>query len=130
MLVKLLHDVNPNVSLPGLPNSGAAIEPQQFSHSGRDGTFAKFLQFPVTLAYAITDFKCQGLTFERVIVDLKKPAIGFSSVSSPYVQISRATTLSQLSIMRPFDPWELQTPAPPLLTAELHTSASEMFVEF
>ena len=84
-----------------------AIEPAEFRHSERDGKYVKLVQFPFTLAYAITDYKCQGLTFEWVIVDLKKPTTGFSTVCSPYVQLSRAKALNQLSIMRPFDAEEL-----------------------
>ena len=56
------------------------------------------------------DYKCQGLTFEWIIVDLKKPTIEFSTVYSSYVQLSRTKTLEQLSIMRPFDAEELRTP--------------------
>src|SRR5947207_15906585 len=107
ILVKLLHDVDVNVSIPGLPPSVVAIEPAEFRHNGRDGKYIKFFQFPFTLAYAITDYKCQGLTFEWVIVDLKKPTIEFSTVCSPHIQLSRAKTLEQLSIMRPFDAEEL-----------------------
>src|SRR5436189_428766 len=72
ILVKLLHEVDVNVFIPGLPPSVVAIEPAEFWHDERDGKYVKFLQFPFTLAYAITDYKCQGLTFEWVIVDLKK----------------------------------------------------------
>ena len=99
MLVKLLHDMDVNVSIPGLPLSVVAIEPAEFRHKERDGKYVKLFQFSFTLAYAITDYKCQGLTFEWVIVDLKKPTTGFSTVCSPYVQLSRAKALNQLSIM-------------------------------
>jgi hypothetical protein len=38
---------------------------------------ATYLQFPVTLAYAITDYKCQGETYhDRVLTDLQKPLTG------------------------------------------------------
>jgi hypothetical protein len=119
MLVKLLHEVDVNVSIPGLPPSVVAIEPAEFRHSQRDGKYVKLVQFPFTLAYAITDYKCQGLTFEWVIVDLKKPTTGFSTVCSPYVQLSRAKTLNQLSIMRSFDAEELRTPLSVALQDEL-----------
>ena len=66
-----------------------------------------YIQFPTTLAYAITDYKCQGQTFEWVIVDLKKLNRGSSPTFSPYVQLSRAKTRACLSILRPFDPAEL-----------------------
>jgi len=38
------------------------------------GRSAKLRQFPVTLAYAITDYKCQGQTYDSVLVDLAKPS--------------------------------------------------------
>ena len=119
MLVKLLHEVDVNISIPGLPPSVVAIEPAEFRHSERDGKYVKLVQFPFTLAYAITDYKCQGLTFEWVIVDLKKPTMGFSMVCSPYVQLSRAKALNQLSIMRPLDAEELRTPLSIALQDEL-----------
>ena len=53
-----------------------------------------------------------------VIVDLKKPS-GYSPASSPYVQLSRAKTLARLSILRPFDPTELQSNLSKHLLAEL-----------
>ena len=119
MLVKLLHEVDVNVSIPGLPASVVAIELAEFQHNTSKGKYVKLVQFPFTLAYAITDYKCQGLTFEWVIVDLKKPTSGFSTVSSPYVQLSRAKVLNQLSIMRPFDVEELRTPLSTALQGEL-----------
>ena len=119
MLVKLLHAVDVNVSIPGLPGSVVAIEPVEFRYNGRDNKYVKFLQFPFTLAYAMTDYKCQGQTFEWVVVDLKKPPIGFSTVCSPYVQLSRAKALNQLSIMRPFNADELRTPLSMPLQKEL-----------
>ena len=119
MLVKLLHEVDVNISIPGLPPSVVAIEPAEFRHNAREGKYVKLIQFPFTLAYAITDYKCQGSTFEWVIVDLKRPTFGFSTVTSPYVQLSRAKALNQLSIMRPFDADELKTPLSIPLQEEL-----------
>ena len=119
MLIKLLHELDIAISIPGLPPSVVGIEPAEFRYSERDGKYVKLLQFPFTLAYAITDYKCQGLTFEWVIVDLKKPTTGFSTVCSPYVQLSRAKALNQLSIMRPFDADELRKPLSIALQDEL-----------
>jgi hypothetical protein len=120
MLVKLLHEVEGvNISIPGLPPSIIAIKPVDFTYRGAKGKSAKLRQFPVTLGYAITDYKCQGLTFQWVIADLKKPSDGGSPSTSPYVQLSRARNLSQVSIMRPFNAEELRTPHPPELVREL-----------
>ena len=95
-------------TLPGLPPSVLPIQPKTFMYrSGRRK--ATLYQFPVTLAYAITDYKCQSLTFEQVVVDLKRPSTGFAPAASAYVQLSRCRALDRLSIIRPFDPSELTT---------------------
>ena len=75
--------------------------------------------FPVTLAYAITDFKCQGRTFNWVLCDIEKPRNGPTPTTSAYVQLSRATSLQHVSIMRPFDVDELSKPLPSELLEEL-----------
>ena len=82
---------------------------------------AKLRQFPVTLAYAITDYKCQGITIKtsQVIIDLARPSTGKPPASSAYVQLSRVQSIQQLSILRPFDPAELRKPLHPKLLAEL-----------
>jgi hypothetical protein len=81
---------------------------------------ATFKQFPVTLAYAITDYKCQGETYANgLLTDLRKPLTGSSEAASLYVQLSRIRTINQLSIMRWFDPAELRKPLPDVLIKEL-----------
>ena len=109
MLIKLNHDVGVDVNLPGLPPSVVGIEPiQDMVYTERNKT-VKFTQSPISLAYAITDYKCQGQTFNWVIVDLKEPS-GRCPSASPYVQLSRARTGYRLSILRPFSPDELLCP--------------------
>ena len=122
MLVKLKHDIGIEIALPGLPPSVIGIEPQLSTYNAGHGKKVSFTQFPVTLAYAITDYKCQGQTFEWVIVDLKKPS-GRSPKSSPYVQLSRAQTRSRLSILRPFTIDELTSDLPNELVMELEWQA-------
>ena len=78
-----------------------------------------FHQFPVILTYTITDYKCQSQIFALVIVDLKKPS-GHAPAASPYVQLSRAKTRESLSILRPFDPAELQSALSKHVLMELH----------
>jgi len=88
-----------------------------FSRSRRKATFN---QFPVTLAYAITDYKCQGETyFKGLLTDLRKPLTGSTEAASLYVQLSRVQSLQRLSIMRDFDPAELRVPLPTDLIIEL-----------
>ena len=126
MLIKLKHDVGVEIALPGLPPSVVGIEPKLLTYKLAGlGKAATYSQFPVTFAYAITDYKCQGQTFKWVVVDLKKPNGGYSPTSSPYVQLSRAKTLVSLSILRPFDPGELLTPLSKDLLAELEWQAQK-----
>ncbi|KAH9853911.1 hypothetical protein C2E23DRAFT_695761, partial [Lenzites betulinus] len=47
----------------------------------------------------ITAHKAQGQTFDKVIVDLA----GCTGTESPYVMLSRATSLEGVLILRPFD---------------------------
>jgi len=103
MLVKLLHDDEEKIHIPSLPTSVVPIKAVPFTYNFNHGRSAKLEQFPVTLAYSITDYKSQGKTFQNVVVDLKKPSgPGASAPSSAYVQLSRATSLTRVSIMRPF----------------------------
>jgi ATP-dependent DNA helicase PIF1 len=57
-----------------------------------------FSQFPVKAAWAITIHKSQGLTFERIIVDLGARAFAHGQT---YVALSRCTTLEGLILSRP-----------------------------
>ena len=118
MLVKLNHDVGIEVNLPGLPPNVVGIEPTYMTHT-KGSKMVIFSQFPISLTYAITDYKCQGQTFNWVIVDLKKPS-GPCPSASPYVQLSHARTRNRLSILRPFSLDELLTPLPEALQLELN----------
>lgn len=60
-----------------------------------------YSQMPLTLAWAVTIHKAQGLTLEDVRIDLERGA--FSS-GQTYVALSRATSLSGLSFTRPLTP--------------------------
>jgi hypothetical protein len=109
---------NLDVVLPGLPSSVFPIQAKTFTYrSGKRE--ATLHQFPVTMAYAITDYKCQSMTFDRVVVDLKRPSTGFAPAASPYVQLSRCRAIDRLSILRPFDPSELTTKLSRELSDEL-----------
>jgi len=93
---------------------------------GGNGKKMTYTQFAATLAYAITDYKCQAKTFEWVVVDIKKPGgRGSSPAASAYVQLSRAKTRHSLSILRPFDPTELSSKFSTELLQELEWQAEK-----
>lgn len=122
MLVKLLHHPDGDVSLPGLPVNVVHIEVAEFTYYKPHGGQVTMQQFPVTLAYAITDYKCQAKTFHSIIGDIQRPSgsgSGLSPSTSAYVQLSRATRLDRVSIMRPFDEKELSYPIDSELEEEL-----------
>ena len=120
MLIKLLHDPGMHISIPPLQPSVVPIKTAKFRHNKSHGRSVTLEQFPVTLAYAMTDYKCQGKTFEYIVVDLKTPTgRGSSSPTSAYVQLSRATSLDRVSIIRPFDANDLRQPLPQELVDEL-----------
>ena len=125
ILVKLKHDVGVEIALPGLPPSIIGIESASLTYNAGRGKTMTYFQFPVTLAYAITDYKCQDQTFTWIVIDLKKPSGGYSPISSPYVQLSQAKTRACLSILRPFDAAELRCPLSKDLLAELEWQAQK-----
>jgi hypothetical protein len=107
MLVKIEHDVGFNIQLPGLPPSVVPIEPVRFTVGSINGGRGVTLeQFPATLAYVMTDYRCQGQTFTSLISDIKRPT-GRGSHSSPstsaYVQLFRCKALARCSIIRNYD---------------------------
>ena len=116
MLVRLNAENEDIIHIPGLPVNVVPIWSDSFKYSMGRGKWARLKQFPVTLAYAIIDFKYQSQTYEWLRVDLKKPHTGAASVMSSYVSLSRGQTLS---ILRPFNPDDFRAPIPEELVAEL-----------
>ena len=55
-------------------------------------------QFPLTLAWAVTIHKCQGLTLSEIVIDMT-PAKGKFRPREAYVAFSRVRTLQKLHII-------------------------------
>lgn len=64
-----------------------------------------FVQYPLRLAWAITIHKSQGLTFDRVIVDV---ASAFTS-GQTYVALSRCRSLEGILLLNEIRPENIQT---------------------
>jgi hypothetical protein len=83
--------------------------PEQRSGGRRalDGIQITRTQLPIVPAFAITTYKAQGLTMNRIVVDLQLPP-GTSQVASIHVPLSRVKKAEDLVILRPFDMRVLQ----------------------
>jgi hypothetical protein len=76
-------------------------------------------QLDLELSYAITDYKCQGKTFQYAIVDFTPPPTGKEDPNSNYVIISRLAWLKGLLILRPFPKHAFECTIPPRLQQQL-----------
>jgi PIF1-like helicase len=60
-------------------------------------------QYPMTAAYAFTDYRSQGQTIPYLIVDIANPPSGRLSLFNLYVALSRGVGRSNVCILRDFD---------------------------
>ena len=107
------------IRIHGLPPNVVPIETIRFKYSAGNGRSVVLHQFPVTFAYAVTDYKSQSKTYDSILLDLKRPFRGAAPPASLYVQLSRCRNLESVSMIRPFDVKELSTPLSPQLVDEL-----------
>ena len=116
-----------NIKVPGLPLAVVPLAPVKFWYSAGHGRCVRLEQFALTLAYTRTDFKAQGRTMlHGAVLDIQRPARGTTPSSSPYVQLSRVTSIDMVFILRPFDIAELRAFLSDELLAELAWERKEM----
>lgn len=60
-------------------------------------------QFPITGAYAFTDYRAQGQTLRYVIIDISKPPSGNITLVNLYVALSRGIGRDNIRILRDFN---------------------------
>ena len=77
----------------------------KFPAQGRRGAEVTRLQFPLTLSWATTIHKVQGLTLDAIVVDVKR---GRFSPGQAYVAFSRVKTLQGLHICN-FNPTAIKS---------------------
>lgn len=60
-------------------------------------------QFPITAAYAFTDYRSQGQTIPYVLVDIAPPPTGGLNLFNLYVALSRSSGRDTIRLLRDFD---------------------------
>jgi hypothetical protein len=75
-------------------------------------------QFPMTAAYAFTDYRSQGQTISHVLVDIASPPTGGLSLFNLYVALSRSSGCSTIHLLRDFDDDTFKARHNPKLLAE------------
>ena len=89
--VELLYDWSSTTNcLFYLPWINFDFQPQQTSWT------VEWCQFPLWLAYATTFNSCQGLTLDRVVLDLTSPVFAHGQL---YTSLSRVRKASDISVL-------------------------------
>ncbi|KAF9040360.1 hypothetical protein BDZ89DRAFT_1060455 [Hymenopellis radicata] len=97
--------------LEGLDQGVIPIQPRQrsmrISIQQRKGAPAsrtvKRRQYPLTLAYAFTDYRSQGQTIVPVFIDIATPPGGALNLFNIYVALSRSSGRDAVRLLRDFD---------------------------
>lgn len=120
--------------LSGLDEHVIPIEPVTRAFEIRVKTGAKTTtrkvirrQFPMTAAYAFTDYRSQGQTIPYVIVDIGRVPRGKLSLFNLYVALSRSAGRETIRLLRDFDDaMFLQAHKPPILDEDDRLEAMDV----
>ncbi|GAA1410410.1 AAA family ATPase [Oerskovia paurometabola] len=88
------------------PHTWEVTEPQFIDGAMSREVVGRYTQLPFKLAWAVTIHKCQGLTLDRLVVDLSGGTFTFGQA---YVALSRCTSMEGLVLHRPVEARHLQT---------------------
>ena len=77
-----------------------------------------YKQFPITAAYALTDYRAQGQSIPAVIIDLAPPPTGKLSLFNLYVALSRSSGRDTIRLLRDYDEKALTSTHLPELSSE------------
>lgn len=123
LLVRPTHEHN--LSFSNLPETLVPILPTEMAGEISEMSDLPFRrhQVPLTLGFAITDYKCQGSTFVNLILDLKFPAQrGLSEHkkwTSVNVQLGRLRSLAGVWLREPITLADIQASPHKDLQAEI-----------
>lgn len=107
--------------LPGLPQGTIPLFPKKTAitiKTGNETTTVQRRQFCVTGGYGLTDFKAQGQTMGKTVIDIKKPPTGAYGSMNVYVARSRCKRRSDIRILREFETHLFTTPPSQVLLDE------------
>ena len=105
--MKPLRGLDPN-HIPIFPRKGyfkVGIKGQNQGKKTYKEVRVNRTHFPIVPRFSCTSHKSQGMTLNKAIVDLVRPANykGAINTSFAYVPLSRVRRLDDLTILRPFD---------------------------
>lgn len=121
----------------GVPEGVVPIVPVTVGFEVQNGLgqtiTVKRTQYALTGAYAFTDYKSQGQTIEKVIIDIGKPPDSELSPFNAYVALSRGRGRDSIRLLRDFNPDLFTTHPSENLRAEmsrLHALARQTQIDY